>query len=103
VVGPGQVAADGVRGGVAVPLDRLTRCLLLQAAPRATPRARLHLESALLLRQQPRLLVGGVAVEVVGVRQRQGAWPWAGGRPLALASRGGQRVDEAGLNCDRER
>jgi hypothetical protein len=51
VVGPAQVAADGVGAGVAVPFDRLDRRLLLDAAPGPAGAARLDLEGALLLGQ----------------------------------------------------
>src|ERR1035438_6408796 len=73
VVGPAQVASDGVRVGVAIPLDRLDGGLLLDTAPGPAAGAGLDLERALLLRQVTRLLVDGVAVEAVGIGQRQGA------------------------------
>ena len=45
--------------------------LLLDALPGPAAGARLDLERALLLGQVARLLAGGVAVEAVGVGQRQ--------------------------------
>ena len=102
VVGPAGVAADRERAGVAVPFDRLDRRLLLDALPGPAARARLDLERALHLRQVRRLLAERVAIETVGVRQRQRALGGRGRRALALPGGRGQRVDVTGLQGQRE-
>src|SRR5436305_2046770 len=95
LTGPRGVAepsavAGRVRVGVAGPLDRLDRGPLLQALAGMAARARPDLERALLLCQVARLLPGGIGVEVVGVRQGQGARARAGRGALALPGGGGQ-------------